>query len=411
MLIGYLMQNGVPDLQKISGPAIHVRRVVENLQQRDHQVRVIYRNGRDILWSDDLRRFHEFDQGITQSAIFKLSESGVRRIQREFRIPYIALFDSIRFAEASWKLLHGFDILYERCGYMSYGGVLVSRYLKIPLVLEVNGDHFEEMDNLKIRPSQAQRIISSKIVPRTMKAATAIVAPGYDLARRLDERWQINTEKVHVIFNGTDIAQYGAQYEPHIIRQHDKLGKGPVIIYVGGFQPWQGVDVLIEALARVLTVFPDAQLVLIGDGPERDNVLALSKRLNVDTAVHALGWREQKEVAAVLSIADVAVAPYRDWVEMVGMKILDYMAMGMAIIASSRETGHAFLEHEHTGLLVEPGQIEALASAIVRLLQDGSLRNRLGKAAKWEAMKHYTWAHTVEKIENLCYGLIAKAND
>ena len=95
-------------------------------------------------------------------------ESAVRRVQYELRLPYAALFDSRRFANACTDELQGFDLLYERMSWVSYGGALASRRLDIPLVLENNGDHLADLEAKGIAPRGAQYRLSAALMGRTV---------------------------------------------------------------------------------------------------------------------------------------------------------------------------------------------------------------------------------------------------
>jgi glycosyltransferase involved in cell wall biosynthesis len=408
MRIGFLMQNGVPDLNGGSGPSVHVRAVIQHLQKRGHQVRMIVRDGRMILWTDDLIHYQEIRCNITHSSAFKFIESGLRHVQAALELPFLGLFDSLRFAEACCRSLRDFDILYERHEFMAFGGVVAARCLRIPLVLEVNGEHFHEMKMLGIQLSRLQSSISQMIAGGVLRSAALIVATGFGWKRRIEECWGINGNRVRVILNGTNVDLYAAHYDEQQVRQRFRIRPGKIIIYVGGFQIWQGVDVLIRALCQVLPVCPDARLVLVGDGPEKESVMALADRLSVTHAINALGWLVPSDVAAVMSIADVAAAPYKGWSEMVGMKTADYMASGRAIVTSAQDKKHSLIEHGRTGVLVEPGQVEPLAQAIIQLLQDDALRLRLGQAAQRQARAALSWDHTTAQIEDVCNDVISR---
>ena len=94
------------------------------------------------IWrSDDLNAFVPVPVPRYDHGVRRLVERVVRRVQSELRLPYAALFESLRFAEACVQELQGFDLLYERFGWMGWGAGLAARRLGIPLVLEDNGDH------------------------------------------------------------------------------------------------------------------------------------------------------------------------------------------------------------------------------------------------------------------------------
>jgi hypothetical protein len=112
--LGYVMQNGAPDLSRISGSQIHTLATIEGLQKRGYKVRTVAIQDDIIGWSDDLGGWSQPRFGLSQRKGFRIFESGIRRIQTEFHLPFVGLFDSIRFADACVKQL-GNEIEVDLC--------------------------------------------------------------------------------------------------------------------------------------------------------------------------------------------------------------------------------------------------------------------------------------------------------
>lgn len=400
--IGYVMQADAADMSQISGPQIHVQAVIQGLRRRGHQVRLVAIQGGQTLWTDDLEHWQPCAFGFSRSRAFRLVESPLRAVQSRLHLPFLRLFDSYRFSDACVSALRGYDVLYERYGLLSTGGLMAAKRLRVPLVLEVNGDYEEEYRNLGIRLSGPQWGVARRITEGLFSGAAHLVASGEGLRHRLVERWRVPPGKVTVVANGTDYALFAEPRDPVGVRAAYALPSGPIVVHVGGFQPWQGVDVLVAAFAQVRGRHPDASLVLIGDGPERPQAERQSAGLGMAGATLFLGTRRPGEVAGVLSASEVAVAPYKQRAETAGMKILDYMAAGKAIVASAWGGRHSVLTHMETALLVEPGHQGELADAILLLLRDEQLRARLGANAQALARRAYTWDHTAARIEDVC---------
>ena len=174
MKIAYLMQEGVPDLRQCppSGPANHVIQVFKELKNQGNQLCLIACMNEKILKSDDLVNYCEIHARWLNLGTFRLIESLLRRVQFELKLPYFALFASIRFAQACQQELAGYDIFYERMGWMGYGGTLASRRMGIPLILEINGDHLDELKMLRIEPHGIQRWLSLFIMRIASKTSS-----------------------------------------------------------------------------------------------------------------------------------------------------------------------------------------------------------------------------------------------
>jgi alpha-maltose-1-phosphate synthase len=370
--IGYLIQNGAPDLSIVTGPQLHVKSVISGLQKLGHKVRTLATQNSQLNWSDDLESWQLTEFGLTRQVAFRLFESTIRRIQHELKLPYLGLFDSLHYADACCNCLKGYDILYERHGYMGFGGVIAARLLKIPLVLELNGNIIKEIDERKLDISPLQRKIGVWITIQTFRAADRIVVVSNALKQTLIKDYQIPGEKISVVLNGVNIELFTKIYDNNSIQKRFDLCDVPTVTFVGTFEPWHGVDLLLASFAEVLRNYSGAQLVLIGDGSGREKAVEQASSLRLENKVKFLGRLPQEQVAAVLSVSKIVVAPYPfEYSDIVGtpLKLLEYLASGKGIVASTAPI-HEIIEDGVTGLRVQPASAKALADGITKLLTD-----------------------------------------
>jgi glycosyltransferase involved in cell wall biosynthesis len=171
---------------------------------------------------------------------------------------------------------------------------------------------------------------------------------------------------------------------------------GPVVMYVGNLQRYQGIDLLLEAFRRALPEVPDARLVVIGGVPER---IALYRKrcaeMGIAGGVRFVGPRPVERLAAYLRRATVLVSP-RILGENTPMKIYSYLDSGRALLATRLPTHTQVLDDE-VAFLVEP-EPEAMARGLVRLLRDAVLRKRLATNAREFARREFTPEAFARKI-------------
>ena len=407
MKIGYLMQAGVPDIRSrpLSGPANHVKNIFEEIGKLGHKIRLLANLENELYVSDDLKRFRpvtvRMDRGL-----LKLFEKAVRRTQFELKLPYTALFDSARFAWACSQELNGFDLFYERMGWMGFGGALASRRLRIPLILEVNGDLPDELEMLGIRPRGAQRFISMLMTKRAVGQARWSVTTGDGWRERHIERWDILADKVVTVENGSEVVELVTREQLRSFSNH--AGDSTRIIYVGGFEPWHGIDILLRATARALGQGLDLQLILIGSGSKMEQIKHLISELEMENRVTLSEFIPLADAATYLAGADIGVSPYCGRIEYSGLKLLDYMSAGLAIIASGENGQPAVLGHGRTGWIVPPCDEDRLCEAIITLASDLALRKRIGQAARREAEQCHSWTSVVEELDKLFNQVIAE---
>jgi glycosyltransferase involved in cell wall biosynthesis len=402
MKIGYLMQAGVADIRRDphSGPAVHVRHVFQELERLGHHVRLLALLDGGIWKSDDLIDFEPVSVGWIDRFPFRLLERILRRFQYEFRLPYFSFFESVRFAQACCQELVNFDILYERMGWMGFGGGLAARRLKMPLVLEVNGDHLSEMQMQGNAPTGLQYKLSVTLTNWALRMASNEVATGEGWKQKFIERWKISPDKVVVIENGSEIVGLLSREQLRSFIEKDKP-QITTIIYVGGFEPWHGITVLIHAFAVAIAKGVSLQLVLVGSGTQQDKVTQLIRNLGIEKNVVLTGSLNEQQMASYLAEADIGVSPYCGRVEYSGLKLLDYKAAGLAIIASGENGQPAIIQHGLNGWIVPPCDEHALSDAIILLVRDVSLRKQLGRQARFDAEIFHCWQHTAKHLEEL----------
>jgi glycosyltransferase involved in cell wall biosynthesis len=408
--IGYLMQAGVPDVRKhpLTGPATHVKHVFHELRALGHQVRLLAYLDDRIWKSDDLNDFRPVSVAWLDRGPLRLAERMIRRIQSELQLPYAAMFESIRFAFACCQELADFDILYERMGWVGYGGGLASRWLDLPLVLEVNGDHLNELRLSGIEPLGLQRQLSMALMKQAFRLASYVVVPGESLQEQLVRRWKFTPDKSAVIKNGSEIVDLLARNQLYSFCSDIHRSKPITVIFVGAFEPWHGIPILIKAIAKAIAQGTQAKLVLIGSGSQKEIIVRMIHELEIEPYVTLTGHLSAPQVAVQLANADIGVSPYCDSWEYIGMKLYDYKAAGLAIIASGKDGQPAIIEHGHTGWIVPPCDEDALCKAIIHLAATPDLRKRIGQAARIEAEKYHSWRHTAEQINGVLQQVVTK---
>ena len=204
-----------------------------------------------------------------------------------------------------------------------------------------------------------------------------------DFTRRyLIESYGVPTDRVSLVYQGTDVATFTpspTREEEARSRYPLPSGSFPVLDNVGSFERRKGQLELLEALSLVRTRLPDVHLMLVGDGPDE---AMLKERVGAhDLGANVSFFPFTREPAHVFEVLDVLVLSslYKEGLPNV---LLESLSMGVPVV-SSRLAGTPEVVHDgRTGLLVEPGDINALAAAIERLGSDRNLCRELGDAGR-----------------------------
>ncbi len=407
MKIGYLMQKG-EEIRKppYNGPANHVRQIVRELERLGHTVRILFRIEGALWLSEDLQRFRTIQAQQMDRGALRLIERVVRRTQATFRLPYFAYFDSLRFALACRQELSDCDIFLERMSWMMSGGVWAARNLGIPLVLEYNGDPLADLEAKGIEPQGLQRRIAVRSMKAVIRSADRVIATGEGWRNNCIQKWGAQPDRVVVVENGTELIRILSRSQLRSFQPEDQSPRRRALVYLGGFYAWHGINVLLDALVEVIQHMSDVELLLVGSGAGENEARALVAANGLQDHVRFLGQMSADQFAPILAQADLGLSPYCGWPEYSGLKIFDYKAAGLAIIASG-ENGHpTTLKHGHTGWIVPPCDREALAEGICYLLSNSDLRRQMGQQARIEAEEMHSWEHSARRIEEVLLNLL-----
>lgn len=402
MKIAYVNQLGA-DIRTppFNGPANHIRQVVSGLTDLGHHVTtMIGLNGTNWI-SNDLINYQVAKGPVTGKYINRLFEKGIRRIQQDLHIPYIGWFDNQKFSQVCQNEFSGFDIILERISWMGYGAAIAAKKIGIPLVVEYNGDPLHDLDAKKQAPAGMQRQIAINRYQYVLKSAARVIASGTGWRNNLIEKWLIPPKKIATIENGTTLVDQLSRKDLKSFQVKDNRSSEITIVYLGGFYPWHGTDTLLKAFKTNLTQFPNLKLIMIGAGDGFSEAQNLVAQLELEKMVTFTGQLNSDIYAPYLANADIAVSPYCGWVEYSGLKLFDYKAAGLAIIASGENGAPVTIQNGKTGLIIPPCNLNALAAAIHDLILDHNLRLKLGQNARMDAELNNTWKITASQIEIL----------
>jgi len=208
-----------------------------------------------------------------------------------------------------------------------------------------------------------------------------------DLARR----WQmeaLGSDAVQIP-NGVDVASFASA---PLLDGYPKPGKS--VLFLGRFdEPRKGMDVLIGALAVVVEAFPDVEILVVGRGDEDE---LREKAGDLADHLRFLGQVDDAEKASAMRSADVYCAPNTGG-ESFGIVLVEAMAAGTPVVASDLDAFRRVLEDGTAGRLVPVYDSEALATALIEVLQDDAVREHLIHAAT-SAVQRYDWSVVARQI-------------
>jgi len=299
-----------------------------------------------------------------------------------------------------------FDVLYNRASAFGFGPLLFARLKNIPAIIEINGIWREEqLLSLKsypivkrwlVAPIQYLRHLSLVAISR---GANKIIAVTPKIAAYLTSLG-ITADRITIAPNGVN-TQLFTPKDPSESKNSLHLNVELTYIgFIGSLTAWQGVDDLINAF-YLIERSDQVNLLIVGDGIERENLEKLAQRLEINKYVHFLGRKPYREIPLYLSACDILVAPKKPLSSGFSpLKVYEYMACSRPII-TSRAEGLEFISENRIGYLFSPGDINDLKENIIRMLDTGEeKRTAMGVRARQMAEGNYSWDATVQLIRN-----------
>jgi glycosyltransferase involved in cell wall biosynthesis len=193
--------------------------------------------------------------------------------------------------------------------------------------------------------------------------------------------------------NGIDVEKYN-----EVTKNTDNETGRKNILFVGSLYPVKGVHYLIMAMKLVHDKMPDAKLILVGDGEERERLAALSIQMGVQKHVRFVGKVPHEKVQTFMQRADIFVLPSLS--EGFPNVILEAMASGLPIIASRVGGIPDIITNDINGYLVEVKDINDIANKTILLLQDDALRKKISDNNR-HLVKKYAWENVIFELERI----------
>lgn len=205
----------------------------------------------------------------------------------------------------------------------------------------------------------------------------------------------INPKKIVTIHNGIALTEIGVK-----AIEREEFGLNPDVSIVGvvaRLAKEKGHQYFLKAARIVITEYPRVHFIIVGDGPQREELLKLAFDLGLNDHVTFTGHRN--DIFRVLALFDIfALATFWEGLSMV---ILEAMAMGKPVVTTGVGGNSEVVIDEVTGFLVMPGEPHIFADRILRLLKDENLRKRMGEAGRRRIEEKFTIERTIRETERL----------
>jgi len=330
----------------IGGPATSVSMLAETWSAEGHQVTVVTYSD---VGDDGFRRAYDVRR--------------VARAQSAWR-RYWA------FLRALWRASDAAGPIFAQDGVPSgIPALIVAAFRRRKLVVRVAGDfaweraqvsygYAESLETFQKDLAVPPAIFLARALQRFVyRRADRVIAPSAYLAA-VAKGWGVSEGRIRVIHNGVHVPKLEEAVEK---RPHRVVASGRLV-------PWKNFDILIKAMPKVLQKFPDASLMIVGDGPEETRLRSLAGAPMLQKKVNFVGRLKRAEVCQAIKASGVFALPSA--YEGFSHQLVEAFACGAPVVASRAGGNPELVEDGKNGLLVPPGDANALADAVIAFLDD-----------------------------------------
>ncbi len=299
--------------------------------------------------------------------------------------------------------------VYEAHAVSGYGFLraLKSHGVKKPFIHTVHGvlaDEYEQAKNIgygSFRGRIANQFMRrlARLEEETAQNATLIVTISRYSLQKMQEHYGVDQAKVRIVPNGVDVEKFKPAESVKAVKEQFGLGEEPCVLFVGSLIPRKGLPFLVEAAKEVVKKEKSTRFLIVGEGPFKNQLLNLLSVANLSANFRFLGNVKEDTLAALYNCADVFALPSIQ--EGQGIVLLEAQASAKPVVAFDVGGVNEALQNKETGLLVKRGSSEELASALLKLLSDKALREKMGANGRKFVVENFTWDICAQKMLNV----------
>ena len=213
--------------------------------------------------------------------------------------------------------------------------------LGIQSLIKIDDAIYQKSTGLK----SIQRRIEKSINSKALKKASKLLVMNESTKKLVHNFYKIPLEKISIIPNGVEVSKF-----------YSKENNKKTIVFSGAMYHHRGIDVLINAIPKIISIFPEIKFSLLGDGPEMANLKKLVKEKQVEDYVKFDGWIDRDDIPERLSNSIIGIGPLRETdvtQHALPIKVLEYMAASLPIIAAKNTLPKEILNDSNNGYFID----------------------------------------------------------
>lgn len=363
---------------------VHIRGVTKGLMEQGHVVDIISAHG--TVSSTDTSGPER--KGLKQ--LFSTVAKNTPEIAFEL---LEILYNALALAKLARRVkAKRPDLVYERYALFLVSTVWYCRAKRIPVIVEVNDSAVVD----RVRPLLLKNVAAA-LERWVFRNASGLIF----VSQRFADIVQRNYGEIAPIIvspNAVDMRDYETSMSSRT-RTREKLSIGKCVLfgYVGGFHQWHGIGWFVKEITPELKRYKDLKLILVGDGPLFANIKDYIRGERLEDRILLTGRLSHNSIPDVLNALDFAVLPDANEYQS-PMKLFEYMASGIGVVAPDTEPIREVVSDGETGWLFPLGDRRKCIDKIVEVSRDGQARRNVGAAARAYIRSHRQWKNNVGQL-------------
>ena len=290
------------------------------------------------------------------------------------------------------------DFIFERYAIFAISGAFLAKRWCRPFVVEVN---YTSCSSLVRERSRLLKPLAKRLDRYIFTRATGLVAVSSYLKQHLIFEYGVAPERIVVLPNAADPEVFDmAKVNPPATLANFQ---GKIIGFVGGFYPWHGIDLLLQAFQLMAKRVPEARLLLIGDGPMLPAIRAQSVAMGLDERVILAGRVAHTDLPGYISLFHVGVMPDSNEYGS-PMKIFEYMALGKPVVVPDYGPLLDAVVDGQEGRIFPAKNVQQMAECLTMLLTDNAAHARMSAEARKKILSKHNWLSNAEAILGMVSG-------
>lgn len=297
-----------------------------------------------------------------------------------------------------------FNIIHAHDWLVAYSARVLKQSFHIPLITTIHATEYGRNNGIH---TDLQRSINN-IERWLINESDRVIVNSNFMKDQLNSIFNVSNDKICIINNGIELDKFDNINYDGAFREIYASENEKIVFFVGRLVNEKGVQILLQAIPKILSNYNAVKFVIAGKGPCLNNLIELSRQLNVYDRVYFTGFVSEEVLLKLYKCSDIAVFP--STYEPFGIVALEGMVAGIPVVVSDTGGLKEIVNHREDGMMFYSGNSNSLADCIIELLKDEELSGKIRKVALQKVHKLYNWNNITDMISTEYNYVISQYN-